>query len=153
MSNHQIALAPPSPHFESEEGNFSGYSDKELSSIYEDSLEITPTQQPVEVKPSETQRGLHVKSCLRDPAISAPRAFPIHAIGLLHKYEAFGFPAPVKSYTRVTPSLFSVRPAPSSPSTSSTPQIPLGRVAAHAQAWDLFAHVRYVAHPTPDAHL
>ncbi|OJA17820.1 hypothetical protein AZE42_06148 [Rhizopogon vesiculosus] len=150
--HHAVALAPPSPHFE-EEGNFSGYSDEELVSIYEDLREITPTQQPVEVKPSETQRDLHIKSCLHDPAISAPRAFPIHAINLLHKYEASGLHAPMKSYTRVISSLFSVRPAPSSPSTSSTPQIPLGRVAAHAQAWDLFAHMRYVAHPTPDAHL
>ncbi|KAG1810342.1 uncharacterized protein HD556DRAFT_1319543 [Suillus plorans] len=29
----------------------------------------------------------------------------------------------------------------------------LGGLAANSQAWDLFAHMRYVAHPTPDAHL
>lgn len=104
-------------------------------------------------KPSETQRDLHVKSYLRDPAVFAPRAFPTHAIDLLHKYETSGLHAPMKSYSRVISSLFSVRPAPSSPSMSSTPQIPLGRVAAYAQAWDLFAHMRYVAHPNPDAHL
>lgn len=104
-------------------------------------------------KPSETQRDLHIKSCLRDPAVFAPRAFPIHAINLLHKYETSGLHAPMKSYSRVISSLFSVRPAPSCPSMSSTPQIQLGRVAAYAQAWDLFAHMRYVAHPNPDAHL
>lgn len=59
----------------------------------------------------------------------------------------------MKSYTRVISSLFSVRSSPSSPSISSTPQISLGRIAAYAQAWDLFAHMRYVAHPTPDVHL
>ncbi|KAG1744630.1 uncharacterized protein EDB91DRAFT_1335598 [Suillus paluster] len=104
-------------------------------------------------KPSETQRDLHIKSYLRDPAVFAPRAFPTRAIDLLHKYEASGLHAPMKSYTRVISSLFSVRPSPSSPSVSSTPEVPLGRLAAHSQAWDLFAHMRYVAHPTPDVHL
>jgi hypothetical protein len=104
-------------------------------------------------KPSETQRDLHIKSYLRDPGVFASRAFPTRAIDLLHKYEASGLHAPMKSYTRIISSLFSVRPSPSPPSISSTPDVPLGRLAAHSQAWDLFAHMRYVAHPTPDAHL
>ncbi|KAG0702119.1 hypothetical protein DFH29DRAFT_923077 [Suillus ampliporus] len=104
-------------------------------------------------KPSETQRDLHIKSYLRDPTVFAPRAFPTRAIDLLHKYEASGLHAPMKSYTRVISSLFCVRLSPSSPSISSTPEVPLGRLAAHSQAWDLFAHMRYVAHPAPDAHL
>jgi hypothetical protein len=104
-------------------------------------------------KPSSAQRDLHVKSYLRDPAVFVPRVFPTHAIDLLHKYEASGLHAPMKSYSRVISSLFSVRPPASSPATSSTSQIPLGKVAAYSQAWDLFAHMRYVAHPTPDAHL
>ncbi|KAG1807843.1 uncharacterized protein BJ212DRAFT_1385770 [Suillus subaureus] len=104
-------------------------------------------------KLSETQRDLHIKSYLRDPSVFASRAFPTRAIDLLHKYEASGLHAPMKSYTRIISSLFSVRPSPSSPSISSTPDVPLGRLAAHSQAWDLFAHMRYVAHPTPDAYL
>ncbi|KAG2137882.1 uncharacterized protein EDB93DRAFT_1166539 [Suillus bovinus] len=104
-------------------------------------------------KPSEIQRDLHIKSYLRDPAVFASRAFPTRAIDLLHKYEASGLHAPMKSYTRIISSLFSVCPSPSPPSISSTPDVPLGRLAANSQAWDLFAHMRYVAHPTPDAHL
>ncbi|KAG2159073.1 uncharacterized protein EDB93DRAFT_442357 [Suillus bovinus] len=104
-------------------------------------------------KPSETQRDLHIKAYLRDPAVFASRAFPTRAIDLLHKYEASGLHAPMKSYTRIISSLLSVRPSPSPPSISSTPDVPLGRLAANSQAWDLFAHMRYVAHPTPDAHL
>ncbi|KAG1895520.1 uncharacterized protein F5891DRAFT_1057857 [Suillus fuscotomentosus] len=104
-------------------------------------------------KPSEAQRDLHIKSYLRDPAVFASRAFPTRAIDLLHKYEASGLHAPMKSYSRIISSLFSVRPSPSPPSICSTPDAPLGRLAANSQAWDLFAHMRYVAHPTPDAHL
>ncbi|KAG2138975.1 hypothetical protein DEU56DRAFT_980376 [Suillus clintonianus] len=104
-------------------------------------------------KPSETQRDLHIKSYLRDPIVFASRTFPTRGIDLLHKYEASGLHPPMKSYTRIISSLFSVRPSPSSPSILSTPDVPLGRLAAHSQAWDLFAHMRYVAHPTPDAHL
>ncbi|KAG1854555.1 hypothetical protein F4604DRAFT_1801661 [Suillus subluteus] len=78
-------------------------------------------------KPSETQRDLHIKSYLRDPSVFVSRAFPTRAIDLLHKYEASGLHAPMKSYTRIVSSLFS--------------------------SWDLFAHMRYVAHPTPDAYL
>ncbi|KAG1810334.1 uncharacterized protein HD556DRAFT_1223429 [Suillus plorans] len=85
-------------------------------------------------KPSETQRDLHIKSHLRDPAVFSLRAFPTRAIGLLHKYEASGLHAPMKSYSCIISSLFSVR-----------------RLAANSQAWDLFPHMRYVAHPTPDA--
>ncbi|KAG1777919.1 hypothetical protein EV702DRAFT_1098460 [Suillus placidus] len=209
---------------------FPRYSDEELSSIYEDLLEIPLAQQPVEVtrpseedrdtqaltevrqrvcvymrdgdlgsaesaiefmklsgvtppedsinmvlghyalhgnierfegfmtniltgKPSETQRDLHIKSYLRDPDVFASRAFPTRAIDLLHKYEASGLYPPMKSYTRIISSLFSVRPSPSPPSISSTSDIPLGRLAANSQAWDLFAHMRYVVHPTPDAYL
>lgn len=59
----------------------------------------------------------------------------------------------MKSYSRIISSLFSIRPSPSPPSISLTPDVPFGRLAANSQAWDLFAHIRYVAHPTPDAHL
>ncbi|KAG1844581.1 hypothetical protein C8R48DRAFT_780234 [Suillus tomentosus] len=104
-------------------------------------------------KPSETQRDLHIKSHLRDPAVFSLRAFPTRAIDLLHKYEASGLHAPMKSYPRIISTLFSVRPSPSPPSISSTLDVPSGRLAANSQAWDPFAHMRYIAHPTPDAHL
>lgn len=104
-------------------------------------------------KPSETQRDLHIKSYLRDPAVFASRTFPTRAIDLLHKYEASGLYPPMKSYTRIISFLFSVHPSPSPPSISSTPEVQLGKMAANSQAWDLFAHMRYVAHPTPDAFL
>ncbi|KAF8548422.1 hypothetical protein OG21DRAFT_1423101, partial [Imleria badia] len=72
--------------------------------------------------------------------------FPTSALGVLHHYEAGGHFAPLKSYTRVISALFNVQTCPSSDAR-------LGRTAAQAQAWDLFAHMRYVAHPVPDAHL
>ncbi|KAF8825467.1 hypothetical protein HHX47_DHR6000124 [Lentinula edodes] len=46
-------------------------------------------------------------------------------------------PAPMKSYTSTIHRLFTINPTVS----------PI----AHLQAWDLFSHVRYVAHPVPDA--
>jgi hypothetical protein len=49
-------------------------------------------------------------------------------------YEARNLPATIPTYTRVITSLFSVHSS-----------------LAHAQAWDLFTHMRFVAHPTPDA--
>ncbi|KAG2045975.1 hypothetical protein BDR06DRAFT_1015136 [Suillus hirtellus] len=103
--------------------------------------------------PSETQRDLYIKPCLRDLAVFASRALPTRAIDLLHKYEASGLHAPMKSYSRIISSLFSVRPSPSPPSISPTPDVPSGRLAANLQAWELFTHMRYVVHPTPDAHL
>ena len=82
--------------------------------------------------PTETQRDYHVKAyCKALP----PGAFPLHVEELLHIYEARGLPAPMKSYTRVLQALLSTRTRPS-----------LG----HAQALDLFAHMRYAVYPKPD---
>lgn len=96
--------------------------------------------------PTEHQRDLHVKAHIVNTSSSTTQHFPTRALALLHKYEASGHFAPIKSYTRVISALFNVRTCPSS-------QPGLGRAAAQAQAWDLFAHMRYVAHPVPDAHL
>ncbi|KAG6377684.1 hypothetical protein JVT61DRAFT_14453 [Boletus reticuloceps] len=103
--------------------------------------------------PAEHQRDLHVKAHIvnaslspRSSALSATQRFPTGALAVLHKYEASGHFAPIKSYTRVISALFNVQTCP-----SSEPR--LGRAAAQAQAWDLFAHMRYVAHRVPDAHL
>ncbi|KAI6009658.1 hypothetical protein EDC04DRAFT_3122743 [Pisolithus marmoratus] len=107
--------------------------------------------------PTETQRDLHVKahlvrasrhtpSGLPDLVNSTHPVFPTGALDVLHNYEASGHFAPIKSYTRTISALFNVQTHP-----SSDPR--LGQSAARAHAWDLFAHMRYVAHPTPDAYL
>ncbi|KIJ60928.1 hypothetical protein HYDPIDRAFT_177233 [Hydnomerulius pinastri MD-312] len=105
--------------------------------------------------PTENQRDLHVRAHIArsslpatpsQSSLGASARFPTSALALLHRYEASGHHAPMKSYTRVISALFNVQTSPSSTSG-------LGRAAAHGQAWDLFAHMRYVAHPTPDAHL
>ncbi|CAA7262078.1 unnamed protein product [Cyclocybe aegerita] len=81
--------------------------------------------------PTELQRHLHVQAHLKSESIDE---LPTSALDLLHNYEGQNVPAPMQTYTAVITSLFS---RPSS----------LGR----AHAWDLFSHMRYVAHPTPDA--
>ncbi|KAI0944607.1 hypothetical protein AcW1_002276 [Taiwanofungus camphoratus] len=83
--------------------------------------------------PSERQRDLHVKAHIK----ATPRsAQPTAAMSLLHAYEARGLPAPQKSYTRTIAAFLAARTRPAH---------------ANALAWDLFAHMRYAAHPTPDA--
>ena len=103
------------------------------------------------VPPTEHQRDLHVKAHIVNASLSAhsslspTQRFPTTALAVLHRYEASGHFAPIKSYTRVISALFNVQTCPS--------DTRLGRTAAQAQAWDLFAHMRYVAHPVPDARL
>jgi hypothetical protein len=58
----------------------------------------------------------------------------VRALSVLHDYEMQSIPAPIQSYTRLITALFSTQSS-----------------KGYAQAWDLFAHMRYVAHPTPDA--
>ncbi|KAH9837780.1 uncharacterized protein C8Q71DRAFT_808287 [Rhodofomes roseus] len=82
--------------------------------------------------PTEVQRDSHVMAYCK---ALVPGAFPSQVEELLHHYEARGLPAPMKSYTRVLTALLSTRTRPS-----------LG----HAQARDLFAHMRYAVHPKPD---
>ncbi|KAF8266080.1 hypothetical protein EI94DRAFT_1803621 [Lactarius quietus] len=82
---------------------------------------------------TDHQRHLHVKA--HEKSVP-PGTIPEDALSLLHTYEKAGRPAPMTAYSRLIAALFRT---PSS--------------LAHAQAWDLFAHMRYVAHPQPDAHL
>ncbi|KAI0045173.1 hypothetical protein FA95DRAFT_1607917 [Auriscalpium vulgare] len=82
-------------------------------------------------RPTDRQRHLHIKA---HEISSPPGSVPTGALELLHRYENQSLPAPITSYTRLIGALFH---------TSSS--------LAHAQAWDLFAHMRYVAHPHPDA--
>ncbi|KAF8627602.1 hypothetical protein AX17_006173 [Amanita inopinata Kibby_2008] len=80
--------------------------------------------------PTMQQRHLHIKAHL----ISTPlNTIPTTALQILHNYEAQSHPAPMQTYTSVITTLFSK---------------PFS--LARAQAWDLFSHMRYVAHPQPD---
>ncbi|KAH8112058.1 hypothetical protein DFH11DRAFT_1879420 [Phellopilus nigrolimitatus] len=79
---------------------------------------------------TERQRDLHIKAHLKSPSPE----YNVHsALAVLHNYEGLALLPPMQSYTRCITALFSSRSAQCS-----------------AQAWDLFAHMRYVAHPTPD---
>ncbi|KAG5635390.1 hypothetical protein H0H81_011449 [Sphagnurus paluster] len=83
--------------------------------------------------PNEYQRYLHIKSHL----VSTPAdVIPASTLDVLHSYETQGHPAPIQAYTSVITSLFSCKSS-----------------LARAQAWDLFSHMRYVAHPDPDVPL
>ncbi|THH17492.1 hypothetical protein EW146_g3327 [Bondarzewia mesenterica] len=84
-------------------------------------------------RPTDRQRHLHVKS--HENSVPAGTV-PTSALNLLHYYESQSLPAPMTTYTRLIISLLSTRSS-----------------IAQAQAWDLFAHMRYVAHPQPDAFL
>ncbi len=105
--------------------------------LYADSGDVVNTERVLATYvgqvPSERQRDLHVKSHLRSVPFGT---FPANALQVLHEHETRGIPAPMRTYTRAIRTLFGVRSA-----------------VSEAQAWDLFAHMRYVAHPTPDAFL
>jgi hypothetical protein len=80
---------------------------------------------------TDHQRHLHIKA--HEKSVP-PGTIPESALSLLHSYENAGRPPPITAYSRLIAALFRT---PSSP--------------ARAQAWDLFSHMRYVAHPHPDA--
>ena len=79
---------------------------------------------------TDRQRHLHIKA--HEKSVP-PGTIPESALSLLHSYENAGRPPPITAYSRLIAALFRV---PSS--------------LARAQAWDLFSHMRYVAHPHPD---
>ncbi|KAF9784662.1 hypothetical protein BJ322DRAFT_1021370 [Thelephora terrestris] len=81
--------------------------------------------------PNPIQRHQHIKAYINS---TLPDTIPLSALSLLHKYENMNLAPPMKTYASLISTLTSV---PSS--------------LAKAQAWDLFSHMRYVAHPTPDA--
>ena len=96
-----------------------------------DRAELDPIQRTGAIEtPTDDQRHLHIQALLNATPLDT---LPTSALELLHYYEGQNLPAPMKTYTSVIASLFS-RPA----------------SLARAQAWDLFAHMRYVAHPKPD---
>ncbi|KAJ3789061.1 hypothetical protein GGU10DRAFT_305939 [Lentinula aff. detonsa] len=86
--------------------------------------------------PTTHQRHLHTTLHL---SCTPQHIIPLSALDVLHVYEARGIPAPMNTYSKVIGRLFGAG------YTSPT--------LAHAQAWDLFSHMRYVAHPTPDVYL
>lgn len=79
---------------------------------------------------TDRQRHLHIKA--HEKSVP-PGTIPESALSLLHSYENAGRPPPITAYSRLIAALFRI---PSS--------------LARAQAWDLFSHMRYVAHPHPD---
>ena len=81
--------------------------------------------------PVERLRYLHVKVHLM--AIQK-QDFPTRSLDILQHYESRNIPAPQMAYGRVIGHLFATR-----------------RTASYAHAWDLFAHMRFAAHPDPDA--
>ncbi|KAK7441821.1 hypothetical protein VKT23_016483 [Stygiomarasmius scandens] len=86
----------------------------------------------VEGSPNETQRHLHIKTHLNACPLSLG-TIPESALSTLHAYEQRNLAPAQKTYSKIISHLFSI---PSS--------------ASQAQAWDLFTHMRYVAHPNPD---
>jgi hypothetical protein len=80
---------------------------------------------------TDRQRHLHIK--VHEKSVP-PGTIPESALSLLHSYETAGRPPPMTTYSRLIAALFRT---PSS--------------LANAQAWDLFSHMRYVAHPNPDS--
>ncbi|GLB44191.1 hypothetical protein LshimejAT787_1601210 [Lyophyllum shimeji] len=83
--------------------------------------------------PAQQQRHFHIKAHL----VATPsETIPASALEVLHSYESQSLPAPMHTYTSVITALLSSKSS-------------LGR----AQAWDLFSHMRYVAHPDPDVPL
>lgn len=110
---------------------------KIVASLYANIGDVANTERflatSIGPSPPEPLRDIHIKAHIR---AAEPTAFPTHALSLLHDYETRGLPAPQQSYTRLITTLFCLRSS-----------------VAEAQAWDLFSHMRYVAHPNPDAYL
>jgi hypothetical protein len=82
---------------------------------------------------TDRQRHLHIKAHEKSVTLET---IPESAISLLHAYENAGHPAPMTAYSRIIAALFRASSS-----------------LAHARAWDLFSHMRYVAYPEADAHL
>ncbi|KAF5382826.1 hypothetical protein D9757_007323 [Collybiopsis confluens] len=95
----------------------------------------------VQGPPTPQQQHLHIKAQLNSTPL---HAIPTTALSVLHTYESHPshghLPPPQKTHSSVIRALFSTR----DPSGGAVTQ-------ARAQAWDLFAHMRYVSHPDPDA--
>lgn len=80
----------------------------------------------------DTQRHFLVQSRITAHQLS-------EASNLLYTLESMGKPAPIQSYTLTIRSMFQTKGP--------------GSELQKAQAWDLFAHMRYAAHPVPSEEL
>src|SRR5258708_19311580 len=72
---------------------------------------------------------LHVKAYVRSHQLK-------DACNLIHSYEERNLMPPLKTYSLIIGSLLAYN-----------------RSHSRALAWDMFAHMRYVAHPVPDPQL
>lgn len=84
-------------------------------------------------QPNEDQRHFHIQAHMKS---TPDNLIPLSALELIHSYENQNMPPPMGTYTSMISALFH---RPSS--------------IARAQAWDLFSHMRYVAHPDPNVPL
>ncbi|KAG7447353.1 uncharacterized protein BT62DRAFT_948401 [Guyanagaster necrorhizus] len=108
----------------------------EVVKFYADKGDVSETERILNSfvlgAPSDRQQHLHICSHLR----ASPDAMPTSALAILHAYEEqLNMPAQ-KTYTSLVKHMLSVKDS-----------------TSNAQAWDLFYHMRYVAHPVPDAFL
>ncbi|KAF6749705.1 hypothetical protein DFP72DRAFT_1034551 [Ephemerocybe angulata] len=83
--------------------------------------------------PTSSQRHFHIQAHLTS---TPSNLIPLSALDLVHAYENRNTPAPMETYNSAISALLH---RPSS--------------IARAQAWDLFSHMRYVAHPDPSVPL
>ena len=86
---------------------------------------------PKDIAIPEPLRDMHIKAHLITESVCD---IPSRSLKVLHEYEDKAIPAPQRTYTRLITHLFQ-RPS----------------AISHAHAWDLFSHMRYAAHPFPDA--
>ncbi|KAJ3766004.1 hypothetical protein FB446DRAFT_676846 [Lentinula raphanica] len=107
--------------------------------------------------PTSTQRHLHINLHL---SCTPQNIIPLSALDVLHAYETKGIPAPMKTYSKVIGRLLATGSSSHDDenlSLSDSSPLSFARYTspalAHAQAWDLFSHMRYVAHPNPDVFL
>ncbi len=84
-------------------------------------------------EPTELQRDRLVKAHLNS---TSPKYNVGTALQAIHEFESRGLAPQMKTYTRAIVALFRTNTS-----------------ACRAQGWDLFAHMRYVAHPQPDEFL
>lgn len=107
-------------------------------------------------RPTPTQIHLHIKSHIRS---LPPSHHPASALDVLHAYENGTLPLPTQStsttpQSQVSQSKVATYIVPMRTYTTLiTHLFSVGTSASKVHAWDLFSHMRYVAHPVPDVHL
>ncbi|KAJ3754718.1 hypothetical protein EV360DRAFT_23541, partial [Lentinula raphanica] len=90
--------------------------------------------------PPSMQRHLHINLHL---SCTPQNIIPLSALDVLHAYKTKGIPAPMKMYSKVIGRI---------PFLTLIHKIHIAGPRTR-QDWDLFSHMRYVAHPNPDVFL